>query len=168
MVDADRNAVALTFTVGVLFGSGVYANGFFLNSGANNFDATTRGTNRFGSSTIAPTIVLDGDAVRWVAGAAGSAYIPTATTQVTWRHLVLGEDPWIAIAAPRLHPGARAVVEVEPGFAPEVYAALAAAGYEPLSRIADISFGGVHAIAVQRGKLIGVADPRRDGAAVGY
>ncbi len=168
VVDADRNAVALTFTVGVLFGSGVYANGFFLNSGANNFDATTRGTNRFGSSTIAPTIVLDGDAVRWVAGAAGSAYIPTATTQVTWRHLVLGEDPWIAIAAPRLHPGARAVVEVEPGFAPEVYAALAAAGYEPLSRIADISFGGVHAIAVQRGKLIGVADPRRDGAAVGY
>ncbi|MHB1263674.1 MAG: gamma-glutamyltransferase family protein [Gemmatimonadaceae bacterium] len=168
VVDADRNAVALTFTVGVLFGSGVYANGFFLNSGANNFDATTRGTNRFGSSTIAPTIVLDGDAVRWVAGAAGSAYIPTATTQVTWRHLALGEDPWLAIAAPRLHPGRGATVEVEPGFAPEVYAALAAAGYEPLSRVADITFGGVHAIAVHRGRLIGVADPRRDGAAVGY
>jgi gamma-glutamyltranspeptidase len=59
-------------------------------------------------------------------------------------------------------------VEVEAGFAPDVYATLKAKGYQPLSRVGDIMFGGVHAIAVTRGTLIGVADPRRDGAAIGY
>jgi gamma-glutamyltranspeptidase/glutathione hydrolase len=166
VVDSDRNAVSMTFTVGVLFGSGVYVNGFFLNSGAANLDASTRGPNRYASSTINPTIILRGNDVRMVVGAAGSQYIPTSTTQVAWRHLALGEDPWTAIAAPRLQPAQGRSVEVESGFAPEVYAALRAKGYYPLSRVGDIMFGGVHAIAVVKGTLIGVADPRRDGAAV--
>lgn len=169
VVDADRNAVAVTFTVGVLFGSGVHVNGYFLNSSANNFDAATRGPNRFASSTIAPTIILEGQDVRLVIGAAGSAYIPTAVTQVAFRILALGEDPWLAIAAPRVQPTRLDGVEVEPGFAPGVYAALIARGYAPVNNIADISFGGVHAVAVQRGnRLVGVADPRRDGVARGW
>ncbi|MDQ8155372.1 MAG: gamma-glutamyltransferase [Gemmatimonadota bacterium] len=168
VVDGDRNAVSLTFTVGVLFGSGVYVNGYFLNSGAANLDNATRGPNRFASSTISPTIILQGNDVRMVVGAAGSQYIPTSTTQVAFRHLALGEDPWMAIASPRLQPAQGRSVEVESGFAPDVYAALRAKGYYPLSRVGDIMFGGVHAIAVVKGKLIGVADPRRDGAAIGY
>ncbi len=168
VVDGERNAVAMTFTVGVLFGSGVYVNGYFLNSGGSNFDNATRGTNRYASSTINPTIILKGNDVRMVVGAAGSQYIPTSTTQVTFRHLALGEDPWLAIASPRLQPAQGRTVEVEAGFAPEVYAMLRAKGYFPLSRVGDIMFGGVHAIAVMKGKLIGVADPRRDGAAIGY
>jgi gamma-glutamyltranspeptidase/glutathione hydrolase len=169
VVDRDRNAVAVTFTVGVLFGSGVYVNGYFLNSGANNFDSQTRGPSRFASSTIAPTIVLRGDDVRLVIGAAGSQYIPTAVTQVAFRALALGEDPWLAIAAPRLQPSRRNQVEVEAGFSPGVYAALRQRGYLPVSRVGDIMFGGVHAIMLSdRGTLVGVADPRRDGAAMGW
>ncbi len=168
VVDGERNAVAMTFTVGVLFGSGVYVNGFFLNSAASNFDNATRGPNRIASSTISPTIILKGNDVRMVVGAAGSQYIPTSTTQVAWRHLALGEDPWLAIASPRLQPAQGRNVEVEAGFAPGVYAALRAKGYTPLSRVGDLMFGGVHAIAVVRGRLVGVADPRRDGAAMGY
>lgn len=168
IVDGDRNAVSMTFTVGVLFGSGVYVNGFFLNSGAANLDNSTRGPNRYSSSTISPTIVLKGNDVRMVVGTAGSQYIPTATAQVTWRHLALGEDPWTAIASPRMQPAQGRNVEVEPGFAPEVYAALSARGYSPLSRVGDIMFGGTHLVSVINGKLVGVADPRRDGAAVGY
>ena len=168
VVDGDRNAVSMTFTVGVLFGSGIYVNGYFLNSGGSNFDNSTRGPNRYASSTISPTIVLRGNDVRMVVGAAGSQYIPTSTTQVAFRHLALGEDPWTAIASPRLQPAQGRNVEVEAGFAPEVYAALRARGYLPLSRVGDIMFGGVHAVAVVKGKLIGVADPRRDGAAIGY
>jgi len=169
VVDADHNAVAVTFTVGVLFGSGVYVNGYFLNSGASNFDAQTRGPSRFGSSTIAPTIMLRGAEPRLVIGAAGSAYIPTSITQVAFRMLALGEDPWLAIAAPRLQPSGLANVEVEPGFAPAVYQSLRERGYLTVSRVADITFGGVHAILLNdRGMLIGVADPRRDGAAMGW
>jgi gamma-glutamyltranspeptidase/glutathione hydrolase len=168
VVDREGNAVAVTFTVGVLFGSGVYVNGYFLNSGANNFNAATRGPSRFGSSTIAPTVVLRGRDVRMVVGAAGSQYIPTSVTQVVFRALALGEDPWTAIAGPRLQP-AQTGIEVEPGFAPEVYAGLREAGYRVVSRVGDLMFGGVHAIVARPGGgWIGVADPRRDGIAAGW
>jgi gamma-glutamyltranspeptidase/glutathione hydrolase len=169
VVDADRNAVAVTFTVGVAFGSGVYVNGYFLNSGGGNFDRGTRGPSRFANSTVAPTIALEGNDVRLVVGAAGSQYIPTAVSQVVWRTLVLGEDPWLAIAAPRLQPARGKVVEVENGFAPAVYDALSRRGYRPVSRIGDLMFGGIHAVvATRNGRLIGVADPRRDGTAAGW
>ncbi len=168
VVDADGNAVSATTTVGVLFGSGVFTDGFFLNSSAANMDDRTRGSNRVTNSTIAPTLMLDGRDVRLVIGAAGSQYIQPAITQVALRILAFGEDPGRAIAAPRLQPNPmRRDVEVEPGFTPAVYAALLQRGYRPLSRVADISFGGVHAIYVRPdGLRIGVADPRRDGVVV--
>lgn len=167
VIDAEGNAVSATTTVGVLFGSGVYSGGFFLNSSAANLDARTRGPNRYSNSTIAPTLVLDGRQVRLVIGAAGSQYIQPAITQVTMRILAFGEDPGRAIAAPRIQANAtRREVEVEPGFTTDVYAALLDAGYQPVSRVADIAFGGVHGVYVRKdGRRIGIADPRRDGAA---
>ena len=57
---------------------------------------------------------------------------------------------------------------MEPGFSTDVYAALVAAGYRPVNRVADIAFGGVHGIYVRReGTRIGIADPRRVGVARG-
>ncbi len=170
IVDADGNAVSATTTVGVLFGSGVYTDGFFLNSSANNFDARTRGTNRFANTTMAPTIILDRGRVRLVVGAAGSQYIQPAIVQVTLRMLALGEDPGLALAAPRVHASSsRKDIDIEPGFSPEVYEALVTRGYRPESRVGDLMFGGVHAVYVRPdGRRIGVADPRRDGAALGY
>ncbi len=170
VVDAEGNAVSATTTIGVLFGSGVYTGGFFLNSSANNFDARTRGVNRYSNSTMSPTILLSGNRVRLVIGAAGSQYIQPAIAQVTLRMLAFGEDPWVAIAAPRINASAtQRDVEVEAGYVPAVYQALVQRGYRPLSRVADISFGGVHAVYVSPdGHLIGVADPRRDGVAAGY
>ena len=169
VVDADGNAVSATTTVGVLFGSGVYTGGFFLNSSGNNLDERTRGTNRYANSTMAPTVILDGDDVRLVIGAAGSSYIQPSTAQVTLRILAFGEDAGLAMAAPRIQTSpVRREVEVEPGFSPDVYAALVRAGYRPSSRVADLSFGAVHAVHVRPdGRRIGVADPRRDGSAVG-
>jgi gamma-glutamyltranspeptidase/glutathione hydrolase len=167
VVDARGNAVSATTTVGVLFGSGVYTEGFWLNSSAANLDARTRGTNRYANSTMSPTLILQGDDVRLVIGAAGSQYIQPAITQVTLRMLAFGEDPWTAIAAPRIHASANdRDVEVEPGFSGNVYQALVTRGYRPESRVADITFGGVHAVLVRpNGTRIGVADPRRDGVA---
>lgn len=169
VVDADGSAVSATTTIGVLFGSGVYTEGFWLNSSAANFDARTRGPNRYANTTMSPTLILQGNAVRLVIGAAGSQYIQPAITQVTLRTLAFGEDPWTAIAAPRIHTAAsQKDVEVENGFAPAVYQALVARGYRPVSRVADITFGGVHAVYVRKdGTRIGVADPRRDGVAAG-
>lgn len=170
VVDRDGSAVSATTTVGVLFGSGVYTDGFFLNSAGSNFDGKTRGTNRYANSTMSPTLILDGHAVRLVVGAAGSQYIQPAITQVTIRMLAFGEDPAVALSAPRIHASSTVKeVEVEPGFAAGVYQALVSRGYAPASRVRDISFGGVHAIFVRKdGKRIGVADPRRDGTAAGW
>ena len=168
VVDADGNAVSATTTVGVLFGSGVYTGGFFLNSSVANFDARTRAPNRYANSTMSPTLILQGDKVKLVVGAAGSQYIQPAILQVTLRMLAYGEDPGNAVAAPRIHASANTRdVEVEPGFPTSVYAALVARGYRPVSRVADITFGGVHGVFVAKnGTRIGVADPRRDGVAV--
>lgn len=167
VVDAEGNAVSATTTVGVLFGSGIYTGGFFLNSSAGNLDARTRGTNRYANSTIAPTLVLERGTVRLAIGAAGSQYIQPATSQVTMRILAFGEDPGAAIAAPRIQTSpVRREVEVEPGFSSDVYAALVRAGYRPGSRIADLTFGAVHGVFVRKdGRRIGIADPRRDGSA---
>jgi gamma-glutamyltranspeptidase/glutathione hydrolase len=169
IVDGDGNAVSATTTVGVLFGSGVYTGGFFLNSAGGNFDARTRGMNRSANSTMSPTLILDRGKVRLVVGSAGSQYIQPAIVQVTLRMLAFGEDPAAALAGPRIYASAGTRdVEVEPGFAPSVYQALVTRGYRPLSRVADISFGGVHAVFIRPdGRRIGVADPRRDGAAAG-
>ena len=169
VVDADGNAVSATTTVGVLFGSGVYTGGFFLNSSAANFDARTRGPNRYANSTMSPTMLLQGDRVVLAIGAAGSQYIQPAIVQVTLRMLAFGEDPGHAITAPRVHASASTKdVEVEPGFTTSVYAALVARGYRPVSRVADITFGGVHGVFVRKdGMRIGIADPRRDGVALG-
>jgi gamma-glutamyltranspeptidase/glutathione hydrolase len=168
VIDADGDAVSMTTTVGLLFGSGVYTDGFFLNSSGANLDARTRGPDRYTNSTIAPTIILDRDRVRLLIGAGGSQYIQPSVTQVTLRLLAFDEDPTLAMAAPRiLASPARTEVEVEPGFSSAVYAGLVAKGYRPLSRVADITFGGLHAIVVeQSGRRIGVADPRRDGVAI--
>lgn len=168
VVDADGNAVSMTTTVGVLFGSGVWTDGVWLNSVGRNFDAATRGRDRYSNSTMSPTMLLQGDRVRLVIGAAGSQYIQPATAQVTVRMLAFGEDPAFALAAPRLHPTwTSREVEVEPGFTSGVYGALVARGFRPLSRVGDILFGGVHAVYVAPdGRRIGAADPRRDGFAV--
>jgi gamma-glutamyltranspeptidase/glutathione hydrolase len=168
VVDAVGNAVSMTTTVGVLFGSGVWTDGVWLNSAGRNFDAATRGRDRFSNSTMSPTMLLQGDRVRLVIGAAGSQYIQPATAQVTVRLLAFGEDPAFALAAPRLHPTwTSREVEVEPGFTSDVYGALVARGFRPLSRVGDILFGGVHAVYVAPdGRRIGAADPRRDGFAV--
>jgi gamma-glutamyltranspeptidase/glutathione hydrolase len=58
VIDADRNAVSLTTSVGVLFGSGVYAEGVFLNSSGNLFARGERAPRRKPGSGLTPTVLL--------------------------------------------------------------------------------------------------------------
>lgn len=175
VVDAGGNAVSLTYTMGLYFGTGAYAAGMFLNSAGYNFDdhppAAKRAPYRTANSTIAPTLVLEGDDVRLAVGSPGSGRISPAILHTILYTLDFGYDPGRAISLPRIYPWTtEAVVQVEPGFAPEALAGLRDRGYTlvphpPL----DMYFGGVHAILVRPdGTLVGVADPRRDGAARGY
>ncbi|HEY9450028.1 MAG TPA: gamma-glutamyltransferase [Gemmatimonadaceae bacterium] len=174
VVDAGGNAVALTYTNGLFFGSGTWVAGTFLNSAMLNFSrsdssANARGPNRVPSSTISPTIVLrDGRAVM-VVGSPGSMAIPPAVVETIVYTLDYGLDPLEALRMPRVIPTGTTALQLEGGFSPEVVEEAHRLGYDirPTPPVA-LAFGGVHVIVRVSGKWVGAADPRRDGEVRGY
>jgi gamma-glutamyltranspeptidase/glutathione hydrolase len=97
-----------------------------------------------------------------VLGSGGSKRIRTAMTQVLTQVIDYGRGIHTAVNAPRLHWDGEAV-QVEPGFAREDVAALAAAYPVNVWQGRNIYFGGVHSVIPGRE---GVGDPRRGGAVV--
>jgi len=175
VIDNDGNAVSLTFTVGVYFGSGVWAAGIFLNSSQHIFSGDPESPNVLGPgrtprSTTTPTIILSGDKVRLVAGAAGGNRIPTSVIQNIIYILDYSMDPIDAIRMPRFYPFVSSPeLHLEHGFTGAVFHSSRVNGYEPESRDPfELYFGGVHLIEQKNNTYIGVADPRRDGEARGY
>ena len=171
VLDGAGNAVSLTYTMGLYFGSGAFSGGAFYNSAARNFggpEANRRGARRTPRSSIAPTVVLEGGAVRLVVGSPGSGRIAPAIASMILYTLDYGLDPAVAVQMPRVYPLTEsAEVEVEGGFSAEALAGLQERGYTldvhpPL----DMYFGGVHLVWVaDDGTRVGVADPRRGGVA---
>lgn len=120
VVDGDGNAVALTTTVNLGFGARLVAgkSGILLNNQMDDFAMQPGVPNGFGLigsaqnavmpgkrplSSMTPTIVLEGDRVKLVVGAAGGPTIITATTQVLLNVLDWKMDAQAAIAAVRIH-----------------------------------------------------------------
>lgn len=162
--DADGNVCAATHSLGL--GSGIWVGGVHGNSMLGEGELL-RGDLIPGQrmpSMMVPLVALDEDGQPLVAGgAAGGSRIRPALLQVMSDLLVGGRDVAEAVAGPRLSATSE-VVHLEPGFAEEVYAGLAAAGAE-LVRWDQLApyFGGVSVAA--RGGL--AADPRRGGQAIG-
>jgi gamma-glutamyltranspeptidase/glutathione hydrolase len=173
-VDGDGNAVALTYTNGLFFGSGTWVAGMFLNSAMLNFSrsdssANIRGPRHVPSSTISPTIVLDDGHVEMVVGSPGSAAIPPAVIETIVYTLDYGLDPLQALRMPRVIPTTSTRLHLEDGFSPSVLEAARQLGYRiETTPPTDLSFGGVHVIARVGGQWVGAADPRRDGEVRGY
>lgn len=173
-VDEQGNAVALTYTNGLFFGSGTWVAGTFLNSAALNFSrsdssANARGPHHVPSSTIAPTIVLRDGRAELVVGSPGSAAIPPAVIESIIYTLDYGLDPLAALRMPRVIPTWNRTLRLEGGFSPEVVAAAHRLGYDihPTPPV-ELAFGGVHLIARVGDMWVGAADPRRDGEVRGY
>jgi gamma-glutamyltranspeptidase / glutathione hydrolase len=164
VVDADGNVCVLTTSLGL--GSGDFLPGLdlHLNSMLGETDLL-RGDLEPGArmaSMMTPTVALrrTGRPVL-AAGAAGGTRLRSALVQVVAGVLDEGLDVGDAIAWPRLHP-AGTTVHLEPGFEPEVPAALEAAGYDVRAWPAQHHyFGGVSAITPSGGS----GDPRRSGSA---
>jgi gamma-glutamyltranspeptidase/glutathione hydrolase len=173
-VDAEGNAVSLTFTNGVMFGSGAWAAGAFFNSAMANFSGNpaspnARGASHVPASTIAPTIVLKDERAELVVGSPGSAAIPPAIIGTIVYTLDYGLDPLHALRMPRVIPTTSARLRLEDGFSPEVIEAARRLGYDvqPLPPV-DQAFGGVHVIRRVGSRWVGAADPRRNGEVRGY
>ncbi len=174
VVDAEGNAVSVTNTLGLGFGTGTWVDGVFLNSAMFNFARDANSPNAAGpfrvpASTIAPTIVLRDGLVEMVVGCPGSPAIPPAIVQTIVYVLDYGLDPLAALRMPRMIPTAGAPLRMEDGFAEAVYAEARRLGYEvTVAPAVDMGFGGVHVIARIGGRWVGAADPRRDGEVRGW
>lgn len=172
VVDKDGNAVSLTITNSSVWGSGGFAEGFFLNNSGfrftnENIGSPSRSQWRIRNTTISPTIVLKNGQVQVVIGAPGGGRIPTEVLQVLVYVLDYGLDPLDAVKLPRIFTSPRNMqVQLEHGFTPELLREIRAMRYEPVAEAAG--YARLYLIA-RRGNLwVGVADPRHDGQPRGY
>ena len=184
IVDAAGNVAAVTTTINENFGSGfvVPGCGFFLNNEMDDFTARPGTPNRYGMiqstanaiepgkrmvSSMTPAIVMKDDAPILALGTRGGPSIPTQVLQILLNVLVYKKPLVDAVAAPRYHQQAtpdEIAYEMERAPA-ETITALNAMGHGVQRRM---SIGDVHAISIEGGKIIAVADPRRGGAAGGF
>ena len=174
VVDRHGNAVSMTNTLGLYFGSSVFSDGVFYNSANHNFGGSygsIRGPGRSAHSSTSPTLVLSGNRVELAAGSPGSGRIPPAIISMILHTLIYDIHPADAVRMPRLFPMIDSrQVQLERGFSSEALQALHDRGYiiSPSNYPMNMLFGGVQMIRVlEDGTMIGVSDPRRDGGAAG-
>jgi gamma-glutamyltranspeptidase/glutathione hydrolase len=186
VVDSHRNAVAVTTTLNSLYGNLVTVTGagFLLNNEMDDFATRPGSPNQFGLvqgeanaiqpdkrmlSAMAPTILLDatGD-VKLVTGSPGGPTIITTVAQIVSNIVDFKMDLATATAAPRLHhQHLPDILRYErDGLSADVVSALEARGHRLEARPGYQ--GDTQSIGILGDKtLVGVADPRRGGAAVG-
>jgi len=168
--DSDGMVVALTQSIGPSFGSHVANPELgFLYASTQGYLATEPGSRPF--SSMSPLLVLSGGAPEWVIGGAGARRIISAMVAVLSRGID-GELPLAqAMAGPRFHAlGPRDVrVEVRPeaAWSAEAIRELEALGFQVSVSDEPDYFARLHVIRRDRttGDWVGVADPRRVGAA---
>lgn len=185
VVDAERNAVSLTFTVNLGYGSGVVASGtgILLNNEMDDFAIAPGIPNSFGLlggeanaiaprktplSSMTPTIITANDHLRFVVGAPGGSTIITQVLQVILNVLEYGMDVGAAVSVPRVH---------HQWFPDQLRVetwGLDALTLQDLRRRGhniqeSLPWGNINAIAVTAdGNLEGAADPRGTGSARGF
>ncbi|WP_066375609.1 gamma-glutamyltransferase [Anabaena sp. CA = ATCC 33047] len=120
VVDAEHNAVSLTFTVNLGYGSGVVVEGtgILLNNEMDDFAIAPGIPNTFGLlgneanaiaprktplSSMTPTIITEKNHLRMVVGAPGGSTIITQVLQVILNVLEYNMDVGAAVSVPRIH-----------------------------------------------------------------
>ncbi|KFG70068.1 gamma-glutamyltransferase [Microvirga sp. BSC39] len=176
IVDRNGNAVSMTTTIEDGFGARIMTkSGFLLNNELTDFSfATTEEgkpiANRVEAgkrprSSMAPTMVLDGSGKLYaVVGSPGGSLIPNYVAKTLVGILDWKLDPQVAADLPNM--GSRnGPTELEAGTEAEAWkAALEAKGHEV--KLIDQN-SGIHAIVVTPAGLVGGADSRREGVAIG-
>ncbi len=175
VMDAYGNVVALTQSIENVYGSCAASPelGFLYNNYMSAFQTEDVShpyylrPNAVPWASVAPTIVFRPNEPWLAIGSPGSERIPPTILQVLLR--LRKSSPMAAVDAPRIHCSLEGEVSVEASrIATDVLAALEDAGYA-LTRREPYSFylGCAQMVMNDGGRLIGVADPRRDGAAAG-
>lgn len=187
VVDAERNAVALTTTLEQSYGSKIMApgTGFLLNNEMGDFNAAPGLTTAAGLigtppnlaapgkrmlSSMTPTIVSKDGRLVLVTGSPGGRTIINTVLHTVLNVVDFGMNVQEAVAAPRFHHQwlPDTLVHERRGLSPDTAALLEARGHVLAARARQ---GAAHAIVfdAEADVLEGAADPRRaDASAAGY
>ncbi len=178
VVDGDGNAVAITQSLGSGFGSGVMMGdtGMFLNNFIRWGDLVPDSPNCIAphkkvDMCLSPMLVFRDDALFSALGTPGSWGIQQTSVQFLTNVLDYGMNIQAAIEAPRFRiESAGTNVSIERRVPKSIRRALKARGHD-VKVLPDYSAvcGGAQGIVVdaESGALMGGADPRRDGYAIG-
>lgn len=183
VVDAEGNAVALTYTINGSYGSGVTPEGlgFLLNNEMDDFASQPGTPNMFGLvqgeanaiqprkrplSAMTPTIISKEGKLFMVLGAPGGPRIISGVLQVMLNVLDFGMNVQQAVDQPRVHHQWKPdTLYLERGFSPDTRALLEKHGH----KLADTSsVASVEAIVIADGWLQGAQNGRSAGKAAGY
>lgn len=190
VVDAQGNAVSLTFTINGPFGAGVVVpqTGILLNNEMDDFAIAPNQPNLFGVvgiqsdnaplangiepgkrplSSMSPTIVLKDNRLNMVLGSPGGSRIITTVLQLFLNVVDLGQDAATALASPRIHQQwAPDTLFVESTIPSTWIKTWQQWGY----RVEQTRpWGNASLIRVlDQGQLEGAADPRGEGVAIGW
>jgi gamma-glutamyltranspeptidase/glutathione hydrolase len=185
VVDAAGNAVASTYTLNDNYGSHATSSaGFLLNDEMDDFttqpgvpnalyglmqsEANAISPGHRPLSSMTPTILLRDGKLSFVTGSPGGPTIISATLLSILNWMRLGMEPQAAINAPRFHhqwlPDR---ILIERAFPESLESALNARGHAT-HRVGHMGLVNAIAIDPANDDRLGAADPRHDGAAVGY
>ena len=186
VVDAEGNAVAVTYTLNGGYGNGITVPGlgFLLNNEMDDFAAKPGTANMFGLvqgesnaiqpgkrplSSMTPTIVVKDGKLFMTAGAPGGSRISTAVLQVILNVVDFGMNVQDAVDAARVHhQWLPDTLSLEHGISPDTVALLQARGYT-VDYAPGVVLAQVAAIVNDGGWLQGGSDGRSAaGKAAGY
>lgn len=177
----------MTTTNNSHFGSHIEAAGMILNNAQNNFTdrasvspgkpVNVMESRKRPTSAMAPTVVLDREAknLKFVVGSAGGSHIPDYVTQTLVGLIVDRMGPAKAIgqghySGQDITRDCKKVIgapsELEAGRWVGTRVATLVERNHPCPRVVALNSGST-AIEVQEDRLLGAADPRRDGTAIG-
>ncbi len=176
IADSRGNLVAATRTINHFFGSAVVpeGTGFLLNDEMEDFSIDPASSNAVAGgkvplSSMSPTFVLKDGKPFAVLGSPGGIRIISSVAQVISKLIDHGMTLEEAIASPRIGDNEQDLLIYESRIAPDVVAALEGMGhktrgFDDWHRV----MGSVNGILIREdGAMVGAADPRRDGLAVG-
>ncbi|MCK0209306.1 gamma-glutamyltransferase [Starkeya koreensis] len=174
IVDARGNVASMTSTIEAAFGSRLMVGGFLLNNELTDFSfrshrdgvpvANRVEPGKRPRSSMAPTIVMKAGRPVLALGSPGGSQIIGYVAKTLIAHIDWGMPLDKAIAAPNVLARFKAL-EIEQGTPAEaMMPALKAFGFDvktlPMT-------SGVQAVSIGEGRLVGAADPRREGMAIG-
>ncbi|MBI8999769.1 gamma-glutamyltransferase family protein [Corynebacterium sp. CCM 9185] len=186
VIDAEGNAVSLTTSIEIGFGSFHMVRGFLLNNTLTDFSAEPADSHgrpvanrvepgKRPRSSMAPTLVFDGPDLRAVVGAPGGAVIIQYVVKILIALIDWGFDSQQAVGAPNF--GARntqvtgvggehpLIGAAEGGLARALIDGLVARGHRV--QLADQPSGAAVLVVRPDGRISGGADPRREGTVGG-